>query len=340
VTQEARTTPDVPAAAVSVEQFAFSSRDMAPEAAFERYREIYARGSDVTRTEGPFHAEIRAWRLDRLILFDRRVAGVAHSREERAATDGFDHFFLSFVVSGEVRVVKPRPLTLGPGDMIVFDTRGVQRTETPHAHVITVSIARDLAEAAFGGPAWLHGRVLQAPDNLLLADFLSSLVGRLPDLPPEALPSVSRAFLDIFSIAASNGTRPGGEARRLEFVRREAVDRYIAAHLADRDLSAEAICAATGLSRSSLYRLLDKHGGVARHIQRMRLDALREALDRGAAVSLAQLSRAFGFANESHMNRLFAAAYGSPPGAYRTSIGANDPAVITRRWAGWLIELD
>jgi AraC-like DNA-binding protein len=328
----------------AIDRFAFSSRELDPAVAFARYRELYAGGSDVTRADGPFHAEVRGWRLDRLLLFDRRLAGVAHAREDRVARDGFDHFVLSFVAAGAVRVVIPAPLELVCGDMILFDTRRAMRTETGQARLVTVSIARDVVEAAFGGAAWLHGRVLRAPDNLLLADFLQSLVARADALALEALPAVARAFLDILSIATSNGRRPGGEARRLDFLRREAVDRHVGAHLADRDLSAETICAATGLSRSALYRLLEKQGGVTRHIQKARLEAVRGALDRGAGGTLADLAKACGFATESHMNRLFAAAYGRPPGAYRTSLGASvapdDPAVIVRRWAGWMSELD
>lgn len=327
-----------------LEHFRFSSVGMDPDVGFDRYRELYSQGSDVARGEGPFHAEVCAWRLDNLLLFDRRLSGVVHARDARVAVDGFDHFVLSYLVSGSARGEAGAPYELKAGEMVLFDTMRPMRMASTQAHVVTVSISRAVMEAATGAVGRLHGRLLQPPDSLLLADFLERLVARAEALPTWMLPAVGRAFVELLSSAVAESALAGAEARRLQFVRREAAIRHIAAHLGDRALCVETIAEAAGVSRSALYRLFEREGGIGRLIQRMRLDALRTALEQGETAALAELAQRFGFSGESHMSRLFSETYGCAPGAYRKAVSArtepNDPAPLMRRWAGWMIELD
>lgn len=327
------------------DRFRFSSSALSEGDAFERYRDLYAAGSDVSRGEGDFRAEVRAWRLDRILLFDRRLSGVVHSRQDRVETDGFDHLVITLVRDGAllIRGADGVEATAGPGEVVLFDTRQPWRSATEAAHLITVSISRDVAEAALGPAAAQHGVILGPPANHMLADYMTSLVGRAAELPTDSLPALCRAFMDILSSSMPGSMTATGERRRLDFLRYEAVDRYLSDHLSERKLSAHTIGVATGISRSSLYRLFEKYGGVARYIQRRRLDALRDVLDSGDPTPLPELAKAFGFADEAHMSRLFSEAYGSPPGAYRrqslAAPSADDPALARRRWAGWMIEL-
>ena len=130
--------------------------------------------------------------------------------------------------------------------------------------------------------------------------------------------------------------------RRRDQRRREAVACFVGANLARRDLCADDIVHATGVSRSALYRLLEKQGGVTRFIQDRRLSALRDALDRGGADRLSDLAERFGFADEAHMRRLFVAAHGVSPAAYRDEMRAaeaNEALTGYRKWKGWMRDL-
>lgn len=84
------------------ERFSFNSDTLPHEEAFQAYALLYDRGSDVTCGDGEFRAQLWAWRLEGLLLFDRRLSGVVHSRSARTGTDGFDHIVLSLVLSGRV----------------------------------------------------------------------------------------------------------------------------------------------------------------------------------------------------------------------------------------------
>jgi AraC-like DNA-binding protein len=73
---------------------------------------------------------------------------------------------------------------------------------------------------------------------------------------------------------------------------------------------------ASGLTRFQLVRQFSRATGLTPHaylIQR-RIDAARALLARGSA--LAEAAAASGFADQSHMTRLFIRTYGITPGAY------------------------
>lgn len=332
------------------ERFNFSSADRPAELAFPDYVELYSNGADVTRGRGPFHAHVRAWRLDGVLLFERRLSGAIHMRKDRTATDGFSHIVLTLVLSGRLEGSAESGFEEAlPGDIIIADTRRPSRTEPVEAHLITASVDRGLVEAGLGAASGLHGLVLRPPSNHVLADFLQSLARRADDLTPHALPPLSRALVDILASVEGFVSRASSETRRQEFIRREVVERHIAARLGDRSLSVDTIGEATGISRSALYRLFDSQGGVARLIQRRRVDALRSALDAqavgpadGLSEPMAELVARLGFSGEEQAKRSFTEAHGVTPRAYLQSLQVLVPdsgEASRRRWLGWMTEV-
>lgn len=325
------------------ERFSFNSLTLPEDEAFAAYARLYDNGSDVSRGAGAFRAEVRAWRLEGLLLFERRLSGVVHSRNARAGSDGFDHVVLSLVLSG--RVVGGRESGFAEavaGDIYVTDTVRPSRTEFEAAHVLTASVSREIIEAARGTTAGLHGRILKAPRNLMLADFLQSLARNGDAIETEAQPGLSRAFIHILASVEDKGVRASNEARRREYLRRDAVERMIVENLSDPSLSVATLSRGTGMSRSALYRLFEDQGGVARLIQKRRLDGVRRALDNREPARVADLARTFGFADEIQLGRLFSEAYETTPQAYRDLVAASqpdDPVDSRRRWAGWMGEI-
>lgn len=329
------------------EMFAFDSADYTRDEAFERYRDLYARGSDVERTSDPFFARVRSWRLDRTLLFAREYGGVRHRRRERVASDGFDHFVLHHVVSGTL--VGGRygaTVKIAPGETLLLDTREAMESTARHAGLITVSVARDAVRAAAGSLDNLHGWRIGVEEGALLCALLRALVQQAPRLPPGAQPAVTRTLVDLLSVAINpSGTGARSDFYRLEYVRREAAQRLIELRLADRDFSVQDIVNETGVSRASLYRLFESSGGVARFIQLRRLQHLRDRLDDRAfdTCSLAELAPKSGFSGESHAGRQFKQAFGVSPGAYRAASirSAQESSIdlMARRWTNSLTEL-
>ncbi|CAN5380616.1 hypothetical protein BH10PSE2_BH10PSE2_17910 [soil metagenome] len=330
-----------------IDSFNFSSLGRPDADAFRDYVDLYRHGADVTRGRGSFHAEVRAWRLDGVLLFERRVSGVVHARQTRVQSDAFQHIVLTLVLEGRVEGSLESGFSEAlPGEILLADMLRATRTELIDAHVITASIDRSIIEAGLGAAGGLHGVILRPPSNLVLVDFIRSLVARSDTLSPGALAPLSRALVDILASVDAFDSRASSDTRRHEFIRREIVERHIGVHLRDRGLSVETISEATGISRSALYRLFDSQGGVARLIQKRRVDALRSLLDAQAAagsnVLPQDLAVRVGFGSDDQARRLFTEACGTDPKAYLdalTAMGPDSGGASAKRWAGWMTEV-
>lgn len=294
----------------------FSSADADPSEAFAAYADLCAPNLRIEPTRNPFHAEVSAWTLDGMYLYEQRLSGVSHIRDTSKTADGFDYIVVHAVISGELEGSRAsRFERIGPREIVLLEGNSPSLTRARDVHLLSVRVARHLVETALGEGAALHGRVLRPPECLVLFDYIASLVRWAGELAGSSQP-FSCGLVDLLVGPLDSAPAEGAEVRRREYLLRQAVERHVSAHLADRSLSVGTIAAAVGISRSALYRLLGAHGGVARFIWRRRLMALRAALDSGSRDTLARHAEAFGFAGEAHMSRMFSATFGESPGAY------------------------
>ncbi len=327
-----------------IERFAFSSDGLPQDQAFDLYRRLYSGGADVARAPGPFRADMTAWRLDRLIVFDRRLSGVTHQRlAPRVQSTGFSHFTVTLVIAGElVGTANSGFERVGPGQIVLQDMRRPAQHHVASVHQITVSVARDLIEAAAGSANGLHGRIVEVSEAGLLADYMTSLTRRAADLPMGASSAVSRAFVDLLSLAlmTTGGGGRAGSARE-EFARREAIQRFIEQNLSDPDLDAATIVAGTGVSRTVLYRAMAAHGGVARFIATQRIARVRTRLDSDPTVTLAELADLYCLSSASRLSKRFKETFDVSPSDYRRLIADPDRATeaLKQRWAAWMVEI-
>ncbi len=250
-------------------------------------------------------------------LYEQRLSGVSHIRDTSETVDGFDYIAVHAVISGELEGSETSRFDrVRPGEIVLLEGNLPSLTKARDVHMLSVRVARHLVETALGEGVSVHGRILRPPECLVLFDYIASLVRWAGDLVGSRQP-FSCGLVDLLVGPLDSGRAEGAEGKRREYLLRQAVERYISANLADRELSVGTIAAAVGLSRSALYRLLGTHGGVARIIWIRRLSALQAALDGGSRNTLARLAEEFGFAGEAHMSRMFSATFGQSPGAWR-----------------------
>jgi AraC-like DNA-binding protein len=98
-----------------------------------------------------------------------------------------------------------------------------------------------------------------------------------------------------------------------------AAHAFIAAHLAEQDLSASRIAAAIGYSERHLSRLFAKSGqSVPQAVLTARLDAARRLL--AEPISLAEVASRSGFVSQAHFSRTYRARFGTTPCHDRRSL--------------------
>ncbi|BAU89231.1 AraC family transcriptional regulator [Methylorubrum populi] len=247
---------------MSHQSFIFSSETDG----FEGYHALYASGSDVSATGTPFHARVQAYRFDRMNVFERALSGVEHRRDlPRVRRDGFDHFTLQYLRRGTFHGgALDAERRLSPGDIILFDLTRPQRTRLESARTVTVSLSRELVEAALPEASRYHGQILPEAVSGLLGDLMGSLARRAGATPPGSAASTARALTELLAGVLGQVT-PDDEAAGsvIADLRRRRAEVFIEARLNDPSLDVSMVARGAGLSRSALYRLFEPMGGVA-----------------------------------------------------------------------------
>ena len=323
--------------------FSFSSQHLSEPQAFAEYVDLYSKSSNVRRGSGVFRADIKAWQLADILVFDRRITGAVHSNPGSVRVDEAGHFAVTLVLSGRVEASVPHGRSsLQAGSIFLTDLQRSFSTEFVDAHVVTLRTSHDIIEAGLGARSSLHGLVLSGPSSLLLADFFQSLARNGDVLAGSGLRGPCPAFVELLSGADERSASPGADSYRQDYRKRGSVERVIRANLASRQLSVGIISAETGVSRSALYRLCEAQGGVAQLITRRRLEAVRQACDERRPDDFATLASAYGFVDERQLKRLFNEAFGISPSTYRAEVAASPPdsaSDIRRRWQTWMSKI-
>ena len=317
---------------------------------FEAYHNVYGSSVDIDTADGNFKAIVQIMVAARMIMYERHVSGVQHSRTSaRVRRDDYDHIALHLVLSGEF-VTGPIGVErhLLPGEIMVVDTSRPHKSRMREAHVISVQLAREHVRSILKDVDHLHGTVLPAKAAGVLSDFMLSLVRRAETLSPNGADHAARAMIELLGLVLSGlpiTTRVLSH-EAADPMRRAQAEAFIVKHLTDNSLDVRAVAVGIGASRSTLYKLFSNDGGIARYIQRRRLDAVRKALlSPSEQRSLSNLAYAYGFSNERHLSRLFAAAFDVPPGRFRADVrrarlvgfGNGEPSnARVTRWASEL----
>ncbi|MFE7394904.1 helix-turn-helix domain-containing protein [Streptomyces sp. NPDC057582] len=257
-----------------------------------------------------------------------------------------DSYQLMLTLRGGHRILQAgRDTTIGPGDVILYDT------------------SRPWHGWTAAGPDTVNkGVMVQFPRALLPADRLDRLNAvRLPGR--EGMGAVLSGYLTQLTAGAAAYTEADGPrlatctldllttflAHHLDGsalvppqTRQRAllleIRTFIQQHLGDPDLSPGAIAAAHNISLRSLYRLFQDQGlTVAGWIRAHRLERCRRDLANPLLHSrpVRAIAACWGFTDPTHFSRAFRAAYGMPPGDYRHWAPASLPlqAAVPAEWS-------
>lgn len=120
--------------------------------------------------------------------------------------------------------------------------------------------------------------------------------------------------------------RPGGQAQHSALLELDAqsdrfakLNTWMRDHLAE-DLSVERLAQEAAMSPRNFARAYAAETGVtpAKAVERLRLEAARAALERGASIQ--EIARRVGFDDPERMRRAFVRYYGAPPAALRRTL--------------------
>lgn len=308
--------------------FDFDASDL-PEAEQFAAFAAHVANSRATRPvdSGPFLAKVRFWMMDPLLISDHRLGAFSFERDEAMvrATPA-DHYSLVVLLDGTMRF--PRPggdLVVEPGGASLTD---LTRPETMHAsenHTIQIQIARWFLDEALA-PVDVHGPLPATPAVKVLVDFVAALTTQLPLMTLASALPMARVVRDLLANALA-GMPPRPRPTDGHQPVRQKVRRYIETQPPGQ-LDLDRMCQTLGVSRASLARAFKADGGVLAFDRRRRLLALHNRLsDATEARSVAELGYAYGFAEKTHLSRVFRQAFGYAPSEVRRQVAGVMPHV-------------
>ena len=274
-----------------------------------------------------FSTEADLVTLDQLLLqYARGTAREFERSVARARDDGIDVLGIGIQLDGGPMTgrVGARTFTVPEGALLLLDLAQQCTIVHPSGASIQIAVPRALAQTFLGSLLPLHGTVVAPARSAMLVSHLLQLRRALPSMERGQQTILMRTVLDLIAVAlgrqgvvelpASSGAKVS--ERDIEQLAR----REIELRLGLPSLSTVSLCQRLGISRSKLFRLFKDEGGVQSYIRARRLDKVRDALAEPLRrESVSDLAYRFGFSDTSHLTRLFKAAYGETPTAFRAA---------------------
>ena len=241
-----------------------------------------------------------------------------------------DDVFVSLQLRGYcVAAQGARTCHLKPGAFAMFDTTDAYRLaysgdDAGEWQVLSFRVPRSRLMPLIADPGGFTAVAHQATRGgiaAMVASTMTTIWRNVEFLDEPAAQSSETALLTLLGAAA--GTTTEGEARSetTTAALRAAVNRYLAANV-QAGLTAAGVAAHFGISVRKLHGLYERSDQTfAQTVMTLRVEACARDLAAGAGHrTLTDTATRWGFADLSHMNRVFRARFGCLPSEYRAGI--------------------
>ena len=281
----------------------------------------------------PFAANLTVYHFSRFLCCIGRLDGARYSRDgARLSWCDLDHYLLHLPL--ERGLVAGDGLRVRPSDIVVLDLSRPAHFRMGASQGVSLLIPRTALVPLLADTGQLHGLVLRKDSAAgdLLGQLLLSLSAAAPRLALEAALGLSLPVLGLVAACLAQCPVPGAAVARPQhcgLARR--VRLYIEQNLHREDLAPVLVAKELGVSRSQLYRALEKVGGLCRYLRQRRLRrsllALCNAGNSGRRI--VDLACEHGFADEAHFSRLFRQTFGLSPRAARAALQRGDLSALS-----------
>jgi len=226
-----------------------------------------------------------------------------------------DGWRLTLVRRGEVEIEHPdRRMTARAGDLFLLSMGAAFRGRIADFEGVVLTLPRDAFVPVAASLDAASGAVLSGGLAAVLKDYLLILETRLFGLGPQDLLQLGRATADVVSACIQPSPERLEQARGgIGPVLFERARSYIQAHLGDVELTPERVAQELRVSRSNLYRVFERAGGISRYILRCRLFAAHAALSADAGRRIQDVAYSCGFKLASDFTRAFRREFGYSP---------------------------
>jgi len=228
--------------------------------------------------------------------------------------DGLDNYSFNFRFSGAINgEINGQRIQVFPTELVVVDQARPYHREIEAGNAITLLVSRDMLPYVSSS---IHGTIFRNGISQLLAEYLCRLLRRMDELSSSEIVYIEQAIFNLLAAmlmpVTENLSNAKDEIQSSLYIK---VKQHINQYFESPELSPEQICKVVGISRSSLYRLFEKDGGVASYIRQRRLLAIRSALASpiGPRSRISDLAYQYGFNSNTQLSRAFKQYFGHAP---------------------------
>lgn len=303
-----------------------SLRETAYDVCFDEYAAIVAplfETSSIITDIGKKRSKISAWESD-VFLFSEIESGRFSRTLGRKEIQDFGHMveISRYAHGGEQGIIGDTVLDRVPGPIYIAD-KGIGMRGVAHDFQVQQMFVPKTC-LGFQPDQLVRGTTVQCshPSGLMLHTCMTELFETAKanrDSIPEDLFSRLIALLKV-----NLGVDPQREDVRTQ-LRKSLFGQiciFIEQNLSDTSLSAETILRSFGVSRASLYRMFEDHGGVRTYVTRRRvaravLEIEEDPYTRGR---MRQVAERWGFSSQPNFNRTIQRLFGtSPSGLFKST---------------------
>jgi AraC-like DNA-binding protein len=295
----------------------FSTHEQRKSRQLELWRSWYDGSFEVTAPDAPdrgFAGKIEVWKLNSMALASVSAPKLRAIRPKSLIKrDPTDHWVITIgrattdliLEKDQLSIPAGVPFVLSMGDSFASQRDGDSRLQ--------LSIARDNYSALALDAA--RGRAVSTPLGGMLAEYIKLLERELPSLTDEDARNLPQAIVAmVAACVAPTNDRMTTAREQISATLKDKARRCILENLRSHRLGADMLCRELGLSRSSLYRLLESEGGVTQYIQRLRLsESLAQLSNPSNRKPIAILAYELGMVDPSAFSRAFRRQFGISP---------------------------
>ena len=285
----------------------------------EHWRSRLSGSFDIPVPERPdeYLIETRRWMIPGMLLVSGSYPEMQMVRtRHHIQRDQYDHYVVTVPRSGPMSIdaegTQRQPVPMQP---VLTDMSRPSTLTWKRGDNFTLFARRDELDALLPRALDLHGVAPRGIAAAILANHFVMLERHLPNLSLQEAVGVKAGTLHLLAASLAPSINSLGLARpAIDVGLTRMMRQYIEKQLREPGLSADLLCRQFHLSRSTLYRLFEPLGGVARYIRERRLAHCHAILSRpGPRLYIERVAHEYGFNTASQFSRAFHEQFGYAP---------------------------
>ena len=207
--------------------------------------------------------------------------------------------------------------TVFPGQLVALDMLQAFEVHAASIDVLLFGLSRSLLQTLFPAVAEVHGRVFsEGPHKALLLNYMCTMEEVAACIGTNDSVHVAESVVRLVANCLLHGStgKSTGYASNIKLNLSE-LKRAIDAQIENPRLGAELLMAQFHVSRATIYRMFEPHGGVAKYIKGRRLDFAFSELSKYSEKkqNISMLAYRLGFSHPSVFTRAFFLRFGVNP---------------------------